>query len=224
MTGLFFQGFLALLRPESLLFLGKGLLVTLELAALSGGLSVVIGIAVGVARYSGVRGLAALAGLYVDTIRNLPLLLLIFFSKYGLGALGLKLEAFTAGVTALTVFTAAVVAEIVRGGLNAVDRGQWEAARSQGFTYVQTLRHVILPQALRKMIPALVQQVITLTKDTSYVYIINVKELTSVGVILFNLHQNPMQTMISIALLFFAINFGLSLLARRLEARLAAAG
>lgn len=221
---MFWQGFAVLLQPENLAFLARGLVVTLELAAVSATLSLALGVVVGVVRYARLPLLSTLAGLYIDTIRNLPLLLLIFFSKYGLGALGLKLQAFSAGVLALTVFTGAIMAEIVRGGLNGVDRGQWEAARSQGFTYVQTLRLIILPQALRKMIPALVQQVITLTKDTSYVYIINVKELTSAGVILFNLHKNPMQTMIAIAGVFFVINFALSALARRIERRLAAAG
>ena len=220
---MFFKGFLPLLRWENLLFLGQGFVVTLELAAISILVSAVIGLIVGVARHARVPGLSALAGLYVDLIRNLPLLLLIFFTKYGLGALGIKMGAFQAGVTALSVFTGAIIAEIVRGGLNAIHPGQWEAARSQGFTYIETLRFIILPQALRKMIPALVQQFITVTKDTSYVYIINVKELTSVGAILFNLYNNAMQTMLLISLVFFAVNFGMSIVARRIERRLAAA-
>lgn len=220
---MFFKGFLPLVRWENLLFLGKGFVVTLELAVISIVVSSVIGLVVGVARYARVPGLSALAGLYVDLIRNLPLLLLIFFAKYGLGALGIKMGAFQAGVAALSVFTGAIIAEIVRGGLNSIHPGQWEAARSQGFTYVQTLRFIILPQALRKMIPALVQQFITLTKDTSYVYIINVKELTSVGAIIFNLNNNAMQTMLLISLVFFVVNFSISIMARRIERRLAAA-
>jgi putative glutamine transport system permease protein len=220
---MFLKGFLPLFQPENLLFLFQGLLVTLQLAVISIAISAVIGLVVGVVRFARLPFLSALAGAYVDLIRNLPLLLLIFFAKYGLGALGLKMEAFQAGVTALSVFAGAIIAEIVRGGLNSIPKGQWEAARSQGFSYVQTLRFIILPQALKKMIPALVQQFITLTKDTSYVYIINVKELTSMGAILFNLHNNAMQTMLLIALVFFVINFGMSVVARRLEYRLKAA-
>lgn len=211
-----------LLEPHFFLFLGKGLLLTLQIAATAIAVSFVAGTLLGIARYSRHPVLGRLAAVYVEAIRNVPLLLLILFARFVS-----RMAPVNAGITAITVFTAAVIAEIVRGGLNAVDRGQWEAARSQGFTYVQTLRHIVLPQALRRMIPPLLSQFTTVIKDTSYVWVVGVEELTGKGMIILGQFGSTAQFFAIFGLIgavYFVVNFLLSLAARRQELRLRAAG
>jgi putative glutamine transport system permease protein len=121
----------------------------------------------------------------------------------------------------MSLYTAAVMGEIVRAGLNGVAKGQWEAAATQGFTYLQTLRYVILPQGLRKVIPPIVGQFITVVKDTSYAWGLGVQEITGSGTIIFAKYLNPMETFTLIAAVYFVTNFSMALAARGLERRLA---
>ncbi len=116
--------------------------------------------------------ISKVVGVIIDIIRNLPLLLIIFFSYFGLPVMGLRVDAFQASVIAMVVFESAMIAEIVRSGIMAVDPGQMEGARSNGMTYMQAMTHVVLPQALTKMIPALLSQFVSLIKDTSLATII----------------------------------------------------
>lgn len=211
-----------LLTANNLLFLGSGLWVSLQLAIFGIALSFGFGTLLGIARFSRLPVLSQAAEVYVEAVRNLPLLVVIFFMRFGTPYIGIKFaDAFYAGLAGLTVFTSAVIAEIVRGGLQSIEKGQWEAARSQGFNFGQTLWHIVLPQAMRRMIPPLVSQFITLTKDTSYVQVISVKELTSSGRIISSQDNNPLETFALIAVLYFVINYGMSIVARRLERRLA---
>ncbi|MFO7173677.1 MAG: amino acid ABC transporter permease [Bacillota bacterium] len=218
-------GFLKLLQPQYLLFLARGLLVSLEIAAWTIVLSLVGGIVLGVLRFSGEtagpgrplrRWLGRLAALYVETFRNLPMLLLVLAARFWSG-----LPPKWAGVAGMTIFTSAVLGEVVRAGLGSIDRGQWEAAASQGFTYGVALREIILPQALRRMIPPIVSQFTTVLKDTAYVYMIGVVELVAAGTVIYAKELNPLETFFFIALIYFVINYTMSLLARGLERRLA---
>lgn len=199
-------------------FLLQGLWVTLQISFWSILISFACGTLIGIARFSGGRRAQQLAGLYVETIRNLPMLLIILAARFWSG-----LPPMWAGVAGISIFVTAIIAEIVRGGLKAVDRGQWEAAYSQGFSYVQVMRHVALPQALRKMIPPIVSQFITVIKDTSFVWMIGVEELTGRGVIIFSKYLNPFEVFFVVAVVYFVINYSVSVFARRLEKRLAAA-
>lgn len=211
-----------LLTGNNVAFLLSGLWVSVQLAVAGIVLSFAFGTLLGIARFSRLPFLSQAAAVYVEAIRNLPLLLVIFFMRFGTPYIGIKFsDAFYAGLAGLTVFTAAVIAEIVRGGLQSIEKGQWEAARSQGFTFAQTLWHIVLPQAMRRMIPPMVSQFITLTKDTSYVQVISVKELTSSGRIISSQDNNPLETFALVAVLYFILNYGMSLVARRVERRLA---
>jgi putative glutamine transport system permease protein len=201
-------------------FLLEGFLVTLQVAFISIIFSFLIGSIIGILRYAKIPVLSQVLMLLVETIRNLPLLLIIFFTYFALPEMGMKLEIKTAAIAALTIFEAAMLSEIVRSGLLSIEKGQIEAARSSGLTYVQTLQHVILPQALHRMVPPIVSQFISLLKDTSLAVIIALPELTHNAQIINGQSVNyTIPTYLLVAVMFFVVNFSLSLVARRLETR-----
>ncbi|MFB9328432.1 amino acid ABC transporter permease [Paenibacillus aurantiacus] len=205
---------------DNLLFLLEGLGMTLRLALVAIVLSFIIGLLVGILCYARIPVVSKLLGLLVEIVRNLPLLLIIFFARYGLPEVGIQLSLFWAAILALTVFEAAMIAEIVRSGLRSVDRGLVEAARASGLGAVQTLRHIVLPIGLRRMVPPLVSQFISLLKDTSLTVIISLAELTHNANIIMGQDINVvMPTLLLVAALYFAVNYALSLAARRLEVR-----
>lgn len=202
-------------QSENLRFLALGLGVTLQLALEVILLSFAAGVVLGILRYARVPVLAIVAAVYVEAMRNSPMLLLILAAHFAL-----RLTAWSSGVVGMSLYTSAVLAEVVRGGLNSIDRGQWEAARSQGLRYVQILSHIILPQALRRMIPPIVSQFITVVKDTAYVWLIGVDELTGRAKIIMGAHAEAVLALFfSIAVAYFLVNYILSALARSLERR-----
>ncbi|AOM03859.1 amino acid ABC transporter permease [Bacillus cereus] len=205
---------------DHILFLLKGLLITLEVALIAIVLSFIIGSVIGILRYTKIPVVSQVLGVIVEVIRNLPLLLIIFFTYFALPEAGLKLEIITAAIVALTIFEAAMISEIVRSGLLSIEKGQVEAARSSGLTYVQALWHIILPQALRRMVPPLVSQFISLLKDTSLAVVISLPELMHNVQIISGQNVNYMiPTFIVVACMYFIVNYSLSILSRRLELR-----
>lgn len=196
--------------------------VTLEVSIISIVISFILGTFLGIIRYVNIKGLSTIVGVIIDIIRNLPLMLILFFSYFGLPEVGIRLNVVNATVIALSVFEAAMIAEIVRSGINAVSTGQMEAARSNGLTYTQAMMHVILPQALRKMIPPLVSQFISLIKDTSLATIILLPEMTYHAQIIYGQNVNYMIPMyVMLALLYFIVNYALSVASRILAKKLA---
>ena len=210
-----------LFNRGTLTFLAGGLGVTLELAAIAIAVSFVAGILLALGRLSRFRPLSVLATIYIEGMRALPVLLVIFFSYFALPRIiGVKLDPFAAGAIAMSAFTAALVAEIVRAGILAVPKGLIEAAQSQGLSGAQILRIVALPIALRQMMPALVAQFVTLLKDTSLTAVIGILELTRRGQIVFAQPPfQPIPVFALLALVYFTANYGLGRLGRRLEAR-----
>ena len=167
-------------------FLLDGLWVTLQVTFYAIIFSLILGGIFGVVRFMGIPILSKALGLVVDIIRNLPLLLIIFFTYFALPQLGIRLNIFWAAVGALTIFESAMISEIIRGGLNAIPKGQAEAGISTGLTHVQTLVYILLPQAVRSMAPSIVSQLIALIKDTSLATIISLPELTHNAKIIYN--------------------------------------
>ncbi|MBO1579866.1 MULTISPECIES: amino acid ABC transporter permease [Bacillus] len=205
---------------DHILFLLKGLLVTLEIAVIAILLSFIIGSVVGTLRYTKIPVVSQLLAFIVEIIRNLPLLLIIFFTYFALPEAGLKLEITTAAIVALTIFEAAMISEIVRSGLLSIEKGQIEAARASGLSYVQTLWHIVLPQALRRMVPPLVSQFISLLKDTSLAVVISLPELMHNAQIINGQNVNYMiPTLLLVACMYFVVNYSLSLVSRKLESR-----
>ena len=200
----------------NMLFVLEGLKMTLYISFVSILLSTLFGTILGVLRSLTGGIFRLLAAAYIEIVRNIPNLLWIYviFVVF-------RLKSVEAGVVSFTIFTSAALGEIVRGGLNSVGAGQWEAARSQGFNTFQVLRYVILPQAFRNMIPAIVSQFVTVIKDTSFLWsVIAIQELTGKVTILMGRYFQVGQVFtlyLILALIYFVVNYTLSLLSRRLQ-------
>lgn len=197
-----------------------GLWMTLKISALSLMAALLLGLAIGLGRVSRNSVVSGLAATYVEVIRGTPLLVQIFIFYFFVGTV-LELSAFTAGVAALAVFTAAYVAEIIRAGIEAVPRGQMEAARSLGLSLPQAMRHVILPQAFKRTLPPLAGQFINLIKDSSLVSVMALTDLTKAGREVVSSTFSPFEVWFTVAGMYLLLTGLLSYLVRRLEKRLA---
>ncbi|HEV3377952.1 MAG TPA: amino acid ABC transporter permease [Thermoleophilaceae bacterium] len=227
---------------NNLRFLLEAFLINLEIAAISIVLSLIVGLLLALARLSKPRVVKVAAGVWVDVWRNLPLIFIILYlflaapeswsrtwedNAPSFLPEALQSGAVFAAVLGLVLYNSAVIAEIMRAGILSLDRGQGEAAASLGLTYPQQLRYVILPQGLRRMVPATVSQLITLNKDTTLVSIIAISEVMRAGRTLSSgftafvggVEAPLLQVFIFIGALFVVVNYTLSRVSRRLEIR-----
>lgn len=203
-------------------FLLEGLLVTVQVAALTIVFSIIIGLILGVIRYFEIPGISKALGWIIDIIRNLPLLLIIFFSFFALPELGISLNPFWSTIVAMTVFEASMISEVIRGGLKAIPRGQTEAALASGLTHTDIMQSVLLPQAIRDTLPSVVSQLIALIKDTSLATIITLPELTHNARIIYGQDTSYVLPMFfALAVLYFIICFSLSLFSKYLARTMA---
>jgi ABC-type amino acid transport system permease subunit len=160
----------------------------------------------------------------IEGVRSIPLLLQMFFIFFGLPALGVQMPVFLSAAFAMTLWMGANLAEVVRGAVESIPRGQLEAAFSTGLTYVQAMRSVILPQALRRMLPPFVGLCTILIKDTSLAAIIGVFELTRAAQETIERTFRSFEIYLLVAGMYFVICFSLTSLSRALERRLGSAG
>lgn len=197
-----------------------GLWTTLWLSLVSGVFGLLLGLVTGLCRLSSNPTLRHLSTVYVELVRGTPLLVQIFIFYFFIGTV-LNLSREFAGVAALALFTGAYVAEIVRSGVQSIAKGQGEAARSLGLNAGQSMRHVILPQAFKRVLPPLAGQFISLVKDTSLVSVIAITELTKSGREAITTSFSTFEIWFCVAALYLVINLPLSYFASRLERRLA---
>jgi glutamate/aspartate transport system permease protein len=206
----------------SLPFIRDGLLFTLRLTliAMTGG--IVLGTLLALARLSPIAPLSWLAGAYVDTMRSIPLVMVILWFFLVIPFLtGTPVGAETSAIITFTAFEAAYFCEIMRSGIQSVPRGQVWAAQALGLTQAQAMVNVVLPQALRNMLPVLLTQTIVLFQDTSLVYAIGAKDLLKAADVVGKNYNRPVEMIVLSALIYFAICFSLSLAVRQLQKRVA---
>lgn len=200
-------------------FLLGGFVNTVKAAAVAMVVAMVIGAATSLARLDAHRAVRWPAGTYIDFFRALPELLLIYFSFFALPTLGVHPSAFQALVLGLSIYNGAVLGEIFRAGILSLDRGQGEAASAIGLTHRQSMTAVILPQAARRMAPAIVSQLITLLKDTALGVLIGYDDALRRADNIGSFYNNRLQAYVFVALCYIAVNLVLSRIARRLEVR-----
>lgn len=210
--------------PAVLRFFGNGLMETISLSLAAIVLSFVIALVFAFGRLSRRPWIRWPSIAYIEGIRALPVLLLIVY--FGIKGSALfqpvfgpefELSRYWAGVLGLSLYTSAVLAEIIRAGIVSLPRGQTEASRALGLSHAQSMRHVILPQALRLMVPAMMAQLTTIIKDTSLVGTIGVFELVRQGRVVYTQFFNPIEVFLFVAVIYFVICFALSQASRRLE-------
>ena len=200
-------------------FLLEGLRLTVQAALVSMVGAMLIGALMALARLSRTGPVRLVAASYVEFFRGVPLVLLIFFLAFGLPTYGIRLDLFWYLVLGLVIYNGAVLGEIFRAGILSLDRGQSEAAYSLGLSYWQAMGLVVVPQAVRRMVPAIVSQLVTLLKDTSLGVLIFYEELLRRSRITAEFYQNPIHAVALAALMYIAVNSLLSVAARKLEAR-----
>lgn len=201
----------------------NGLWVTLKISFFSAILTFIIGIIVAFMKLSHLSFLRSIATVYITIVRGTPLLVQIFLF-YFIVANIFELERFVAGVLSLGIFFGAYMAEILRGAIQSIDKGQLEAARSLGITNFQAMRYIILPQAFKRALPTLVGEMIALVKDSSLVSVISITDLTKVGKEIVANTFSPFETWIVVALLYLCITSILSFIGHRIEKRMHAKG
>ena len=210
------------LVPNYINFWMKGLGVTLaySVGTILGGM--IIGVVCGMLLLARTKWVTLPVHYYVEIFRCTPLLVQIVWFYYALPVvLGIDIPAHVAAVLVLSLYTGAFYAEIIRGGVNSIERGQWDAARAIGMRCRQVMRHVILPQAVKRMIPPFMNQSIIQLKNTSLVSTIAVADLLYQGTIITAATYRPLEVYTMVAVVYFLVLFPLTLAAQQVERRLA---
>lgn len=203
-----------------LLLAGAG--VTIEITAIAVGLGFIFGLITSVCRLSGVKVLQVIAVCYVNIIRGTPMLVQIFLIYFALPmVIGERINPFVAAVAACSINSGAYVSEIFRAGIQSVDKGQMEAGRSLGLSWMQTMRYVILPQAFKHVIPPLGNEFISMTKETSLISVIGFEELTRRGQLIIAKTYGSFEIWLTVAAIYLVMTLTIARLVSYLERRFA---
>lgn len=198
----------------------KGLQVTLYIFLIAILLGFLIGLVVALLRLAPLKILNWIAKAYVDAIRGTPFIVQLFFIYFGVNSLQvISLNSTTAGIITVAINAGAYFSEIIRAGIQSIDKGQTEAARSIGFTSAQTMRFIILPQAFRRMLPTITNQSIISLKDTSLLSVIGIADLTQQGQIQASATFEAFKIWLAVGIIYFIIIYLLTLLANFVERR-----
>jgi len=197
----------------------NGLFVTLKVSGLALLIAFVLASILAFMRISNYYFLKDIATFYIAVIRGTPLLVQIFIFYFIIATI-FSIERFYAGAISLGLFYGAYIAEVLRGAIQSIDRGQTEAAKSLGMNYIQTMGNIIMPQAFKRALPTLIGEMIALVKDSSLVSVISITDLTKVGREIVANTFSPFETWLVIAAIYFAITFVLSIVGRRVENRM----
>lgn len=200
--------------------LAVGLLATVKVCLAAIAIGSVLGVMLGFGALSRFRLVRVAVLVYVDFVRGTPLLVQIFLVYFVLPVIGVNFNEYWAGVTALSLNAAGFICEIVRAGMQSVDRGQTEAAQSIGMRHQQIIMHVLFPQAWRRILPPLTNELISLVKGSALLSAISVYELTHAGQEIIATYFTPLEIFLLIALYYYALISALAWLSRHLERRL----
>jgi polar amino acid transport system permease protein len=200
----------------------SGLIMTLKLTLLAVTIGVLMGLFIALMKMSSIKPIKFVASSYIEVIRGTPLLVQLLLIYNGLMQFGMNIPAFTAGVSALAINSSAYVAEIIRAGIQAVDPGQNEAARSLGMTHAMAMRYVIIPQAIKNILPALGNEFIVMLKESAIVSVIGFADLTRQADIIQSVTYRYFEPYIIIAAIYFIMTLTFSKLLSLFERRLRA--
>ncbi len=194
-----------------------GTIGTIEISIVAIIMGFLIGVVMGLGRVSNSFILNGVSTIYIEILRGTPLLIQIFIIYYGLPQFGIQLDAGVAATLALGLNSGAYQAEIIRGGIQSIPKGQMEASRSTGMTYLQSMRNVILPQGFRMVLPPMTNEYITVIKDSSLAYTIGAIELSKIQSQIIPQEFDVMTTLLFTALIYFTLTFSTSTIMRMVE-------
>lgn len=206
----------AVLTPDNVSFMFQGMLLSIEFSVVVIFFSFIIGTILGMLRAYGNKIVQKFVVVYVELFRNTPLLLWILFARFTLPQV-FAVTSFQAVTIMFVIFASASLSEIVRGGLASIEKGQFEAAKAQGFTFIQTLRYIVLPQVFKKIVPQILQSIITTLKDSSYLSTVGIADFLFQARVVMGHIFEPSQIIFLfgyIAMLYFIIDFGISMIVR----------
>ena len=195
------------LKPSTWLYLGEGFLGTIKVAVVAGAISLVLGLVLMLGRTSGIRPLAIVSRVIIDFFRGVPSLLLIYFFFLVIPTYGIRMPSFWMITLPVALAASGVLAEVFRAGVNAVPKGQTEAALSIGLTPGKTMFKIVLPQALRIVVPSLISQLVVVVKDTTVAYVVSYPDLMQNARVLISNYDALVSMYFVVALIYIAINY-----------------